>query len=353
MLDQFLAVIGPELPPQLVSHANRNQIQSLCKQLPIQGFLGFESRLGKNQERVDISQFFRAADIPDLLARHKNFSSKSTEHTWFDVCTSWNRLSNGTKSWVDKLWFEYDLVEPETTTMPSVFLEGKYQQAAFQQIGWQQTITEFFVNLLSPAEWEPVDRGISNLVEFIPEDFKVDICGVMLSRHQYPVRVLARAPNFKRLITFLCADFETHLSDEFENVFQSLGEFLKSPVITLEYDNKISCSIGLEFHWPKNVDATIPQAILSWLVAKELCTPEKAAALREFPKTLWPHQTSIQWPESLIVESLLTPEQEFSCITGQVNHLKLIFDGQLEPEAKAYFGFIHQTVDPTRRISTN
>jgi prenyltransferase/squalene oxidase-like repeat protein len=348
-LSDSLPLVLPSLPEELVPPERISSLAALAATLPPVHCAGFECRLARGDSDVDLQQgMTRTHDEPAAAVRFlaRAASEQRTSPVWDRVrrlCDDWASSGTALNEGVAELWLEVD-VAPRAPSpvladlMPSVF-------ALLQAREGDESLavaTDFIARLLDEVEARPLRAVLARCAAACPSGAWISHIGVMLGR---PV------PALRMHVSGLPLNgFEAYLSevgwpgDAAEAL--SLGRVLLDHgdmvVLCLDVVGDLLPRLGLEcfFSQKWGVDPRWP-ALLAQLVDLGLSSREKAGALLRWPGVVTPAHMPAPWPEDLIVQSLVHPEDELGVVERRLSHVKLTYVPGEPVTAKAYFGFGH------------
>ena len=114
-------------------------------------------------------------------------------------------------------------------------------------------------------------------------------------------------------------------------------------ILCLDIGRKIRPRLGFECSFPDGRGMENGwEAFLNDLIDRGLCTSNQRDAFLAWPGKIVPEVDSEDWPEGLIIESLLTETKRCSFFNLDVSHLKLTLDPGPNSSAKAYLWFDHR-----------
>lgn len=342
MLDQFWSTIKPRIPDALVPHHSRTQIQSLTSVLPIEGQLAFECRLNTDDSRVDISQVFATDQIPLVLLIQSPGSISKNPYPFERLFNTWTTTEVANRNHFSRIWFEYDQtnIGSYNPDLASIFFEPRRRITPERKDHWADAMLEQ-AGVLECGETCSPHAAFS----LIPENFDIQICGFMLSRQPVSFRVLAKAPSIADCVSFMQKQGLPYESKKLQFILKDLPRLTTDPIVALDFQDKLSTRVGIELTWPRQITSSVPIPLLDWLQKEQFCSEEKGSALEKFPVVISPSNNEVDWPDELVVDSLLATENKLSYIIGFVHHIKILIDEKGDPETKVYFGFHHLLLD--------
>lgn len=336
-LAAFWNVFEPTLPIELFGQVERTILAAACDQLPGQHALILECRLAADAMQVDISQKIS----PDSLWIQRLASG-------FPALASalmhWSGLPVESQRVVNRLGLEYDLREhiADALQKPSLFFGFQGIEHPVYRSEWFRAVREMFANLIDAATMTEAERVLAHIETNSSKGWTLGLCGVMTARTPSPIRINLTAPSCEDLCAFLDEVMHLELPANLRPAYETASAIFGKPVVCLDVFERISSRIGLEL-FPSNCnDAELEGGFLDMLVSDGLCSAEKRASLRHYPMQITPDSSQITWPDSLILESIMGKENEFSIISAHISHYKLTCQPGKRPEAKVYISYKHE-----------
>jgi hypothetical protein len=351
----------PHFSAVLVSPAAERLFSKVAEFLPasVTSSILFEARLGRISRQVDLSVFVQARGLDRLAQRIAEIgpgSASETGRRWerlARLCRGLRNKESEMSRAVGGVWLEFDLdgasdrlADLSTSPMPfpGVFLDVAVAGESGRGPELFSLVCEAFA-LLRGRPLPPGTRGTYlRCLRALPESACVEHVGSFPGRSDDGLRLcIARIPD-----------------DALEPVLASVGRPGDPirPVQSLQSLTSIDASraqptcgylhldiagssvlprVSREYAFDRRaqVKGRLREAhFLDRLVVAGLCTPEESAAI-----VSWPGWEAVRMDHELW-ESLAV---------RRVNHVKLVFDGDRDVEAKVYFGIHHQP-RPARRV---
>ncbi len=360
VLTESLAIVRPLLPPPLFSPEIIPRLWEAAEALvPIPPLrLGFECRLAADAPEVDVQQgIARNIVEPAMLAEHVGaiIASRGAAHP------AWERIRSFCEAWQDpgsplheigELWLECDLVDATASLpAPSVFF-GLNQQAspAMQSFPVAEAALDLFMGGNVPPG---LLKNLRRCYEACGDRAIVSHLGVMLSRDVELLRV-----NIKRLPADEYLSWLADLGwpgggDSVAELLAGLCSFVDAMTLCLDVGRDFSPRAGFEcfLQWQPGREARWA-AFIGNLVERGMCAPDKADALMHWPGYTDPASTAVPWPGALIAQSLAQNPERFTVLNREIMHIKVTWQPQRAPEAKAYFGFLQSWLVPETESPT-
>lgn len=333
-------MVASDLSSALVNESSRQAIHRYIQQLPPLYWLGVEVRLG-GENQVDLHQGIR--DSSNELQLLQNFLS-STQMAGHEVlariveaCTD---PEGSYAEVVDYMVLEFDVQASEAMTEPGIFIAFKSSASQQQRYGLTSELLET-VNFSQQTQ----DR-VSRCFAACRTEERICHIALMLSRGSDVVRLNVEKLSQKRLSPYLAEIGYRYDTNPVQKSFASAMRYNDEIVLCLDVGAEILPRLGLECfikHLPSE-DARHSH-FLNELVHLGLCEANKVDALLGCEGFLLPPNHMQQWPEDLLIESLIKPAGTFSAIERKLNHIKLSCQPDGLIDAKAYIGYKHLWLD--------
>lgn len=334
-MEDYLKVITPQIPTQLVSSIALSRIQTLAHLLPPFSLAGFESRLNAAQSTVDLLVRF-----PCLVP---NFSPQLLTHSsWQSLqsfCQEWVQPHSPLHDSVQHIWLEFDLDRsPLPVPIPCLFLSLN-PTVTLEATELMQVAHQIPHNPLSST----IAAKIRHCIDALPAGARVGHLGAMLSRPGQAVRLVVMGlhpqdiPNYLGRIGWQdpshCLEpLVTFLADQVDSI----------NVLDIDVGETIFPKIGLECFFKQQPNHEPRwQAFLDALVAQGLCTSAKHQALLNWPGYSQRLTERDMWPDNLSWGDRFLGTQGYSIFWRELSHIKISYQPFQPLEAKGYLAFGH------------
>lgn len=340
-----LLTVASQRPDALISEAAWARIARLAAGLPggSSSFFGFECPLGADAERVDfLFCSTRDEGHTQVLAAT---APRAADPAWQAVralCKAWNG-PDAELDGLHNLWLEFDVgSQPQTHAVerPSLFFGLQPRSAG-------PALASRALGVVEPAALAGARAALlRRLFDALPDSAYVFQIGVMLARDAPAIRVCVRQIDVEgvaRLLTRLgWAGDRTALGD----LIASLALRAERVDLDLDLGDEVGPRIGLECY-PGSDDAVAARlsALTDWLLARELCSTQQAAALVRYQGLTHPRAVSTPWPASWLTVARARGDAYESCVCRWVHHVKLVFEAGAPRAAKAYLAAEHVPLD--------
>lgn len=347
-LAQTIALLAPELGEALLPAASRQRLIERARRLPPLPAAGFECRLGEQEMLVDLQQWVRGStsDV-DLLKRFVADAAHCPLHP--DVgarlaalCDAWQDPACVLYDMLAEAWLEYDFVEASAgsetpAACPSIFI-GLPQSLISPDERW--AAVQCALDILMEGNWRAWREALLRTMVACPPEAFVSHVGAMLGRALPALRV-----NVKRLRPHTMARYLEMVNWPGEiaaamAVAEKLFGFVDHITLCLDVGKQLYPRLGFECVLIAQ-SPTEPRwaVLLDYLVEEGLCTAAKRDGFLGWSGMTTPLLSDLDWPDHLIVESLIHPANHLSIIQRRFSHIKVIYVPGEPLSAKGYVGF--------------
>jgi hypothetical protein len=317
------------LDPGLVGAQARERILHAAAALPYgTSFVGFECRLGGDDDRVDFGTGVSAHDGGrELVERSASNDGAMVNDPWRSLrraCSAWRSDPALARS-MPAIFTELDLVGDGEPGEPSLFarLEWPRRTSWRDELADAYRAARVFLDACYGGPAEPRHyRVVDECVAALPPNAWLHGVAAMLGRPERNPRLGLWIPRWhlrayaERLGLHVLAEDLAYLTQEIPDT--------RGPIVELALDvteSGISLRIGVEFTIEQDGLLRGSQ-LLTRLVAVGLCGGAKAAALAGWPGS-----------EALLVAA---PDWSACRLVRRVSHLKLVLEPGPRVHAKAY-----------------
>ncbi len=354
-LIDYLKLLKPNIPSQLISSENWGKIETVAGVLPraITSFFGFECPLRIEEAHAD---FLICADakeagrqiladenysitLPDLLTQHPVWNQIR------DFSSSWNRDTSALFKQVNNIWLEFDIDRTSTIPIPSCFFGPN-------PIFSKQSIDSDNSDGLHPDRWisqsalklllarnlpTKIEDKLFQCFDLLPEGAYVFQIGVMLARQSDLVRICIRDISPTQIVDYLTQINWQGSIVELKNVLDRLSNFVDRIDLDIDVGEVVFPKIGLECYL-KNQPDFEPRwlSFLNYLVETELCQPQKRNALLDYPGYIRASRDRELWPINLLKLSSFLGAQYEQVLFRGLHHIKVVYQTEQPLQAKAY-----------------
>ncbi|MBX3066585.1 MAG: hypothetical protein KF726_26635 [Anaerolineae bacterium] len=331
-LNDIFAVFERQFPPALIGKAQIERLRGITAHLTdaIAGGYVLECRLSSADPQVDLGlcvdpavdqgREWLAFELPDTLRQHQVWQNISR------LCQTWSDSTSPLHDHVSTLWLEFDL-DDHASLLPSLFLgltpQAKPHAAQIIAIAQQHLAIQ-----PDAVQQQQLDRALDHL----PADAEPFQIGWMLARGESSLRLCVRGKPGSDLYDYLPAIGWSGSADDLRSLLTEAGQFVD--VLALDFDvtpSGIGARIGIECrydNWKQPGQEPRWQHFLDWLVQRQICLPEKRAAL--------PTWTSVGY-------HIFAGERLPTALVRLINHVKIVYTPAQPPQAKGYLLFGHRS----------
>lgn len=340
-----LLTVANQRPDALISESAWVRMTRLAAGLPggCSSFFGFECPLGTDAEHVDfLFCSTREEGHTRVLAAA---APGATDLAWQAVralCAAWN-AADAELAGLHNLWLEFDVgsrPQAHAVERPSLFFGLQPRSAG-------PALASRALGLVEPAALTGARAALlTRLFEALPDSAHVFQIGVMLARDAPAIRVCVRQIDVNGVAGLLTRLGWTGDHAALLDLLASLALRAERVDLDLDLGDEIGPRIGLECY-PGSDDAVAARlsALTDWLVARELCSTQQAAALVRYQGLTHPRAVSTPWPASWLAVARARGDEYESCVCRWVHHVKLVFEAGAPRAAKAYLAVEHVPLD--------
>lgn len=359
-LDNFFQLLLPHLPFPLFSSEIIQASQKLAKLLPPIYCCGFECRLDSSQQ-IDFHQFIASIDNEPEKVIHHIGSSESLQHdAWArvkDFCILWMDRSSSLNNDITGIWLEFDQSHLFTyETVPNIFIRFKPQDSIQQNGSKTVSIIEKSLSLLAQVKLSGHMRtNLCLCLETGIDSAYISHFGSMLSRDLKTIRINIAGIQKTNILAYLDQLGLKEQSKKLGDIIEGTFPFFDRVVVCLDIGNRIGANVGLEcFIDDQSNKNRSWSAVFDHFVEKDLCKTDKRDQILSWPGFMRPGSNSAKyWPDNLIIESMMRPENHFSCIYRRISHIKINYYPNKAIGLKAYFGAVHLWVTSPENSQPN
>lgn len=349
-----LQLILPHLSHVFGTHDAIDTVREAASWLPALPHGGFECRLDANETQLDLQQSIYTRDgEPGIFAEHIEWLAAS--------CLSgslhpvWQRLQNfccvweGEQSGIEEIWLEIDLPvgnHKALPPVPAIFVGLSNCVSSSDTIEIVKLSIEQIKEARLPQQWE---KRLKGCLHGLPGNSRLSHIGLMTSRKSESLRINLQDMPPDMIVEYLQQCGWHGSSHELKTYIMDFFAAAERLTLCLDIGEQIGSRIGIECFCvePSESKNTALMYFLARLVDYELCIPQKRDALLAWPGLITPSETR-DWPDHMISEAILRPDEQFSTLERKLSHVKLVFDETNRDcgilSAKAYFGFMHQWI---------
>lgn len=369
--DELWPLLKAGLSPALGTPTVQNRLKSALARMPILSGGGFECRLAPGPG-APLDLALRTTQTAGGMARLASSAFLEQAEPASVAEAAWQRLqhfaaahqakSSALGRAVPESWLEFDLEKSGTLPAPSFFMRLDDHYGCPPLLGptahsRQQVSLELLSHGLSLLGVKAGEGALASLLKCLrhrPASASLKFLGVMLAREQPGFRVTVGNVPLTELTAYLRDIGWTPDHRPLVALIYFMERHVRAVSLQLEITaGGVSPGIGMELGFPKDDDRALRwRDLLAGLVRLALSSPEKAAAVQEWPALLRRVETP-KWPKGFTAKQ--------SWLTRSINHVKLSYhpepDMPFEPgemeaalalqiarsvtTAKAYLAFNH------------
>jgi hypothetical protein len=333
--------LEPAINGHLVSCSALALIANIAKSLPayVSDVFGFETRLIGDNMQTDFSinlskqgcEYFKADNIKLAPGLYQIYQEKWSRLGQF--INEWG-LSNSTPfADANSVWLEFDIHKDQMTPlMPSMILFAYWLSSSPSKMIVKRPI-EWLTNTILPILTSDSlsDQLVSNLKHYINLSHPATYfqVGAMFTRNIDAIRLCIFTHNAEETLALIDSLGIDWAYSGVKSAIKSFEADIDSFCVNIDIGSKIYPRIGLELLYNEtNAWRRQPKreprwySLLDHLVEQGLCEPQRREAL-------------LSWPG---YSSLRSAGKSGGLLLRGLQHIKLVFSPDHQPESKAYFG---------------
>jgi len=307
----------------------------------------FETRLSNPNPQLDLFFAIEKKNRSVLNSLHQGSGLDPdlfTHPVWQQIrvlFNAWTVSGSDLDSFVNQVFLEFDLdgMSPEIP-VPAVFMQisdrfylkdPDHPQNGFKDA--DNLKTEWIFEALSTLKNSPISTGaLTNtrrcFENLLPGTY-IDHIAIMASRTPDAIRINVTGLDLEQLCCYLESIGLGSRTSQLRDVLPSLYSLVDHLVLAIDISDAFSPRIGIELRFPRGEHSIYNETkwdlLLDKLVSLGLCIEEKKAGL-------------VEWGGKS--RELFDPELCRFMIFRYLDLIKLIFQPDQPPAAKAYFSFI-------------
>lgn len=338
-MDAYLDVARRYLPEALISAADFRDIRQLAAQLPIAPLTIFESHLGPGKEGLD----FLICTPPNWVQQPEVHALAAKSPAWQSIralCDQWLDAPAHSlfRQAMDSIWLEFDTSQQTESHIEPGILFASMELSA-NQVQDQTQAQTIWATLaaLSPTKANDPEFifHMEKIMKSLPPNGRIYAIGDMAGRKSEYTRIaIARISN-TAVIPFLQNIHWPGDISQVAHVLEQIKPLRDQVSLDLDVGSTIGGTLGIELVNRHRFDRMWWQQLFAFLVKKELCTPEKSTALRQWPGHSNETNNQTVWPNHLLPTAHL--QEPINCFLVRfINHVKLVCKPNIPLQAKAY-----------------
>ena len=348
-LNDSFRIIGPKIAKSLLNDENLSRIEQVASRLPSIHRAGFEYQFLNPERGLDFQQCVpvTSESYSHLTSKCNEFGATKNVQTDFlnqiiKLCKLGLTPNNPINQCIREMWFEFDTGINRPQPFPSVFLA----------LHRQQQTTSLVLSAIQEAQQilggKPLDEisltALIRALDLLVESNGITHVGFMLGRPIRAVRIIVPidfdVPDIRALLN------EWRLNGDCQLLcctYQLAKPLFPEIRLCIDIHEGISVASGLEcfFHSPNNPRTGVGGAMVALEKLREMgmCRPEEQQAFQHWASEVFPPSCKDDWPESLILESITKPANNFSRIETGFSHVKFGTPQAGPLVTKMYFGY--------------
>jgi hypothetical protein len=337
-MQDYLKIVTSHLHSDLVSAEALSYIQPLAQILPASSMAGFECRLGADRSGVDFQVRLPCLDC----SLPESFLTAPAWQFLQEFYQNWASPNSSLSQKIEHIGLEFDVNErlPQVP-IPCIFLAFNRETA----IDAERLVKmiEFLQHSMSPL----LESNLQLCADSLPAGAFISHLGAMLSRSVNAVRVNVKGISPDRLSDYLMQIGWSDPTNTFSTLTSTISKLVDSILLSFDVGDTVLPRIGLECFLNRQPYEN-PQwdFLLDYLIAEELCTPEKKNALLNWPGYSHRGSSPDLWPSNISFGDRFLGSRAISLFSRWISHIKVVYRSGNFLEAKAYLGFAHSWVAP-------
>ena len=319
-----------------------------------------ECHLDSSEPKADFLAAFSTSNRGrEALARgYQTLANLDNNPVWsriYDFCEHWTDINSPLYKEVDRVWLEFDLVNPQPSEVPepSFFfgtaegIKNEMENTLSSEVvadNYSWVTDEALRLLLDKSLPDSVKQNLLNCFNSLPPEAKVFQVGVMLPRktESQVVRLCISDIAISKIPQYLSKIGWQGSISEMSSILDKISDFTDYIALNFAVGETIFSKMGLECYNDKQLQIDSKrQLFIGYLVEQQLCTPEKADALLKYPGCSTEKSHQNLWPSNLTNASKFVSPNFRSVIVRYLNHIKLVYQPDRQLTAKAYLWLEH------------
>jgi hypothetical protein len=338
-MQDYLDIVTSQLDADLVSPVALSCLPPFAQILPASAIARFECRLGANPSRLDYQVRLPCLgqNLPDWVL---------TTPTWQFVQNfyrTWALPNSSLRSAIEHVGIEFELKEP-LPQIPVPWLCLQFNpKTALDTAGLVQ-ILQLLNDSVSPL----LAANLQCCVEALPVGATISHLGAMPAHSLNSVRLNVKGIAPGQLADYLCQIGwqETAHLVSIASLTDSLSGLADSISLSFDVGDTLRPQIGLKcFLNQQPYHQRRWEALLDYLIERELCTPTKKHALLNWTGFSQSSPVPDRCPSQLSLSNGRFDAGTISLFSKWISHIKVLYQPDQALEANAYLGFSHSWFD--------
>jgi len=348
---QYLNVIQPHIPQELISQQNLNQIKNIAEEFTegLTSFFGFESRL--NQPNTQSDYLIAVSSQKGEREKLLNLIKKRDIHQTPTTSTKWKNIQSFTEKWADQtselynkilgIWLEFD-ISSTNTQIPSIFLQTiPLRINTKHDINNLQWITEEALPQLNGKKLpQNVKEKFYEALQKLPQGSSVFQIASMLSRDTHGIRLVIKRIQPQDIVPYLQSLGWKDQNNGLKNHINEIKKYSDCIRLHINVTDSIDTTIGLEcFISPEKYhQGNGWNEFFNHLIEKKACLPTIKNAVLTFPGVTQENPDDEFNYETYQPSVKLSDDTVSKAIVRYISHIKINYQPGKQIQAKAYTG---------------
>ncbi|MCY4431905.1 MAG: hypothetical protein OXC11_16150 [Rhodospirillales bacterium] len=356
-LSDVLALVEPRLGGAVLDAAGRAALRYVADHIParLSQFWGFEVRLDDPAPRADLLWEVTQGShgIPTLAGRNPHDPAPGVTGALRGRSPFWRDLGRFAAEWLDdpgwlrrlgNIWMEVDVGSSDAALDAQLDRPSLFWGPSRKMPGTDRDLAGHLAELGRRFYGLEMDqKRIDAITDAVPEEGTLFQMGVMGARAAPTARLCVKDLNREAKEHWLEAIRWPGNKARLRCTLASMAPLCGKIALNVDVlQNAVRPKLGLEIYSTERALTMEPwRPILDALLAQGLVHRDKVAALAAFPSFRRFRQIGA-WKRN--------PPLGHPVLATNMHHLKLVFDGEVVTEAKAYLGVFRPVFDyaPTR-----
>ncbi len=338
---EIVELILPSMPPTLITAQSASSLREVAAHYPSLLGGGFELRLAADQPQVDLFQIVTRLDRSRLIgdvAAHFLDNPQYQDPLWLG-------LHNVLSYWHDHAAELDELIYGLSLELRYKSVDGPPRPAIAFGLSAAATLSGHVNELVAQALRhflgdQETTVLLANLRQHLPSPqtgATLRLLGIGIEPLGLGLRPYLRNLRVAQLIPYLESIGWQGRAQEVYDLAVWLARYNEALDVHLDLIDTVGPRLGFKIfgHSRGRYDPRLA-ALLDDLVGRGLCAPEKRDALRTQVWTLTPLNSTLPWPDHLILDSLSCPEPVPGAFYSYLQVIKVAYEPGKALEAKAY-----------------
>lgn len=353
----YLRAVAADLPSSLVDAVALSEIVELADHLPgtLTSFFGFECPLGETAARADfllcstrvegharVLAGTHAERLPASLRQHDAWRRVA------GFCQVWEDPSSPLHEGILNTWLEFDVAtRPDALRVPSMFFGTPVPAADAPSLAQFDVVRTALALLAPEAVVAARGEALARVFAGLPPGCHVFQIGIMWARPTSMIRICLRGVPARQVHATLTAlGWPGESAAAVADLITSLADVVVRFDLDLDLGVSLGPRVGIECYLGTDPDRLSRLARMGdYLVARSLCSVEKAASLVRYCGLTAQDARPAGWPPFLTAQAKSAGPDAMSGLARWIHHIKIAYEPGRPLAAKAYLAVEHHLFD--------